>query len=93
MRFLLLAPNVNGVVMWFKKNDSVPKTLDSREYDYCLKRISELNTKIESYANKLEILQTGLSSLRGKFNSRITGEPEKKAETEKDISSDELYLG
>jgi len=79
----------------FKKNeDTGKKIINSAEYEHCLKRISEINSKVEALTNKLENIQTGLSSIRGKLNKRLEGETNQpKPEVEKDLNENELYLG
>ena len=56
--------------MWFqKKNES----LNSREYESCSKKLTELSGKIEELDTKFKILGTNYDNLRGQFNRKLSG--------------------
>lgn len=73
------------MLFWKKKNETNntrEKAFRSDEYEFCLKRIAELNTKVESIEAKYKALQTDVDNLRGNFNRKLKGikEEEKKEE-------------
>lgn len=73
-------------MLFWKKNNETDntgkKTLRSDEYEFCLKRIAELNSAVQSLEAKYKIVQTDLDNLRGNFNRKLKGikEEEKKEE-------------
>lgn len=78
-------------MFWKKKNENKnADPLNSLEYEKCLKRFVELNTAIETLKVKYENLETGLSSLRGKFNQRARGE--RNRETDEETQQEEKYI-
>jgi chromosome segregation ATPase len=86
--------------MLFWKNDrrnNREAHINSIEYDFCLKRISELNSSIEAFKSKISLIESDVANLRGKFNQRLKGLKEEEIKVEekaKDIyTSDELAFG
>jgi hypothetical protein len=68
---------------FFKKsNDPRKENLNSLEYETCLKRISELDTKIRSFEGEFKIMQTSLDNLRGNFNRKLRGIKEEETKEE-----------
>jgi len=66
--------------------------LRSAEYELCLKRIAENNTRITSLESAIENLKLDLANLRGKFAAKLTKmkieeDTEKKEEEAKDINN------
>jgi len=59
-------------MFWKKSDDTGKKDINSSEYETCLKRILEGNTRIESLIAKVNALETDVANLRGKFNARLT---------------------
>lgn len=79
-------------MFWSKHENSNKNDINSAEYDRCLKRISELNARIDVLNAEIEILKTGLANLRGQFNRKLSGIriEEQKQEEPKDINNGEL---
>jgi len=85
-------------MFWQRRNDSNSreKDINSSEYDKCLRRFSEGDSRIAALETKIELLKTDVANLRGKFNQRLTGlkVEEQKAEEAKDINtSNEIPFG
>jgi len=79
---------------FWKKNENTGKdVIHSDEYDFCLKRISEVHTELESVKAKNEALERRISSLCGKLNQRLDSRTDKQTETETNLNSDLVPLG
>jgi hypothetical protein len=49
------------------------KSLNSEEYDKILKKLSELDNKVEVLNGKFKALETNYDLLRGQFNRKLAG--------------------
>lgn len=82
--------------MWFKRknNNLGEKSFNTEEYVKLLKRISELDTRLETIDNKYGILKTDVENLRGRFNQKLKSFTEEKPNAEtKDLNLDNtVYL-
>lgn len=72
-------------MFWKKKNEGAnqrKETLNSDEYDKCIRRIAEIDSRVKLFEVDLEVLKTGQSNLRGILNRKLKGleEGEKKEE-------------
>lgn len=62
------------------------KKINSEEYEFLYKRITELQNFINELNAKLSIVQTDNANLRGQFNRKLLGI--KKAEDKEDMSEE-----
>lgn len=78
----------------FLSNDKNKNVVNSDEYERISKRISELSARQEILDNKIEMLKTDVSNLRGRFNQRLKGFSKEEETQSKDINTGEnIYLG
>jgi DNA anti-recombination protein RmuC len=83
-------------MFWTKKTEDLgKKDINTDEYVKCLKRMAEIDSRVESLFNKFNLLQTDMENLRGRFNQKLKSFAEAKPEAEtKDLNSDNtIYLG
>lgn len=83
-------------MFWRKKTDNLgEKSLNSLEYEKCVRRMVEWDAKLESLSHKLDLLKTDVDNLRGRFNQRLKNfREEEKKEEAKDLNLDNtIYLG
>jgi len=78
-----------------KTNDSGKTAISTEEYEKCLKRFIEIDSRIGILENKFKLLQTDYENLRGNFNRKLKGlkEEEQKEETKEINTSFELPFG
>ena len=66
--------------MFWRKNENTSKNpINSDEYERLAKRISDLDSSMRTFKTNIEMFETDLANLRGKFNQRLKGlAPEEK---------------
>jgi len=80
-------------MFWRKQDDTGKKIINSSEYDECLKRISEIRTRVQAFEGDIEMLKTSISILRGNFNRKLKGLEEEEEKTKGSYTSDLIPLG
>ena len=76
----------------FKANNTGAKNINSSEYEECLKRILERDSRVATLASELEALKTELANLRGKFNAKLSKiKQEEQQEQDQKQKQEEIY--
>lgn len=69
---------------FWRKNDPI----NSQEYEKIVKRLIDIDARMEDLSVKYKILETNYNDLRGKFNRKLSGlKKEDEQVEEKDINN------
>ena len=58
-------------MFWQKKNDNDKKPINSLEYDICLKRIAELNSKVSTFETSINAIEEKLENMRYSIRTKF----------------------
>jgi len=90
------------MMFWNKKKDDPNKnTTNSEEYERLSKRITDLAAEVALHKTKVELIETDVANLRGKFNRKLSGlqkeeekvEPKEEEKTESIINGGYIAFG
>jgi len=84
-------------MFWNKKKEDGKvqdkKIMHSDEYEFVLKRLSEITSEISAIKADVKLLGTDLSDLRGKIDSRLRKIRERDKQTESEDITQDLNYG